>query len=449
MYTLMKRELQIPGRRTIILLVLTPYSMVFNISSVITMGIYISKRGESKNMYIARQPIFNYQNKVDAYELLYRTSNKNAYDSCVDGTQATKEILSESVLNYGMNTLTGGKKGFINFTESLLLDNTPALFDPQQFVIEILEDVKLNPPMLRRLTKYREMGFTLALDDYDGSYLNEKVLKPIHIVKLDYRLTAQKDRKTICSFLHRCNKRILAEKIETAEEHQEALNLGCELFQGYYFANPIIIHKKRRDIAAITAARLTLAMSHRELDLDELCEIIRTDAHLTYKLLKKMHTAEYYRGYPVVTVKSALVRMGFHEIRRWALTVLLRGVTVGNVDETIKTALIRAVFCENLASLLGAPNLCEDAFAVGIFSILNNEDPEFPSLLEELNISEQIRAGLSDKGTPLGYFLKLALSYEKGNWEEIDTTLSHQLSAKLPQLYLSSIAYANRALRDI
>ena len=68
---------------------------------------------------MARQPIFDRKEKIFAYELLFRQGNENFYNS-LDGDKATGDVISNSFLTIGMNTLTGGKRGFINFTANLL-----------------------------------------------------------------------------------------------------------------------------------------------------------------------------------------------------------------------------------------------------------------------------------------------------------------------------------------
>lgn len=70
--------------------------------------------------YVARQPIFDREQKVFAYELLYRSGSDNFF-SCFNGDRATIEVIANSILLIGLNTLTRGRKAFINFTRNLLI----------------------------------------------------------------------------------------------------------------------------------------------------------------------------------------------------------------------------------------------------------------------------------------------------------------------------------------
>ena len=67
-------------------------------------------------VFAARQPIFDLDMNVVAYELLFRTSLDNFYDIKLDGDESTAKLISNSFLIIGFDTITKQKKAFINFT---------------------------------------------------------------------------------------------------------------------------------------------------------------------------------------------------------------------------------------------------------------------------------------------------------------------------------------------
>lgn len=73
-------------------------------------------------VFVARQPIFNRNRQVVAYELLYRESEENRY-SAADGDKATTDLIINSFINIGIEKLTEGKRCFVNFTESLMFSD--------------------------------------------------------------------------------------------------------------------------------------------------------------------------------------------------------------------------------------------------------------------------------------------------------------------------------------
>ena len=54
---------------------------------------------------------------------------------------------------------------------------------------------------------------------------------------------------------------LLAEKVETTEQFRECLDLGFQLFQGYYFAHPSVLKKKRVDVSGTALLSLQVPVS--------------------------------------------------------------------------------------------------------------------------------------------------------------------------------------------
>ena len=62
-----------------------------------------------EDVYVARQPIFDRNKNIYAYELLFRDGTVNRA-SHMDGDEATTSLLSSTFFTIGMNTLSGGRK---------------------------------------------------------------------------------------------------------------------------------------------------------------------------------------------------------------------------------------------------------------------------------------------------------------------------------------------------
>jgi EAL and modified HD-GYP domain-containing signal transduction protein len=55
----------------------------------------------NREIFIARQPIYDAYLNVFAYEILYRTGDKNMYDG-IDGDMATSSVISDVFLTFGI-----------------------------------------------------------------------------------------------------------------------------------------------------------------------------------------------------------------------------------------------------------------------------------------------------------------------------------------------------------
>ena len=193
--------------------------------------------------FVARQPIFDLQQNVFAYELLFRAGLDNYFEN-MDGDEATRQVLANTFLLFGINNLTEGKKAFINFTRTVLLNEYALMLPNQITVIEILEDVEPDRNVLEACRKLKKHGYTLALDDFVYHPKFQPLLGLADIVKVDFLLSGPEDRKKLADDFRPKGIRLLAEKVETVEDFHQARDWGYTLFQGYFFSRPVILSQK-------------------------------------------------------------------------------------------------------------------------------------------------------------------------------------------------------------
>lgn len=243
------------------------------------------------NVYGARQPIFDRTHEVIAYELLYRSNEKNFYDASLRDSVATSILLLNSYLSFGLNHLTQEKKAFVNFGPMLILDDVPRLLNKNKVVIELLESVVPTKELLTKIEGYKRDGYIIALDDYISGYPHKEILELADIVKVDFRANTDMDIRRICVELKDMNKILLAEKVETKEEFEWAKRIGFEFFQGYFFAKPTIVKKKRLTGAAYHYVEIMKELDEPEPKYKKITEIIESEVSLTYKLLKLVNSS--------------------------------------------------------------------------------------------------------------------------------------------------------------
>src|SRR6478672_764941 len=106
-------------------------------------------------VFVARQPIFNIKEEIVGYELLYRKDFTNEYPY-IDGDQATAEVIINSFFNIGLERLTEGKRACIHFTEKLLKQKLPTLFNPNEIVIKINQSVEVNRELVTIVKELKE-----------------------------------------------------------------------------------------------------------------------------------------------------------------------------------------------------------------------------------------------------------------------------------------------------
>lgn len=401
------------------------------------------------DIFVARQPIFDINRNVIAYELLFRSNNfDNNFDKNIDGDKATSNVIVNSFLLIGIDKLTNGKKAFINFTKKLLLNDT-ALVLPNKFVtVEILENIEPTEELILSCKKLKNNGYTIALDDFVFNYNFEELIKLANIIKIDFNITKSYERSKIIKRIKSINKNIkfLAEKVETIEDFNEAVNLGYSFFQGYFFSKPIIVNGQDIPMYNFSKYNILKQINKKDLSFEDLEKLIKSDLSLSYKLFKFVNSAAFSTRQEITSVNRALTLLGKKEVVKLISLILLNDVTNNNM-ECSKLSLIRGKFMELLSCETKYKERADELFFMGMFSnidkILNKPLDE---ILNELAIANDIKMALLGVKNNLYYILNIVLNYEKGNFDTVNT-LSHTLNInqkKIPHMYLDTLDWVNK-----
>ena len=99
------------------------------------------------DVFVARQPIFDRKRNVVAYELLFRSGMQNFFDFH-DADIAASRVIDQSLLGFGLDKLTSGRRAFLNFTRTVLVNQLFSVLPPRYAVIELLETVDPDPEVI-------------------------------------------------------------------------------------------------------------------------------------------------------------------------------------------------------------------------------------------------------------------------------------------------------------
>ena len=395
------------------------------------------------DVFVARQPIFNKQKKIYAYELLFRTGVSNGFPD-IEGNIATTSLLSSSFFTVGIDKIAAGKLVFINFTEDLLLKGTPELFPQEKLMIEVLEDVEPSPEIIQKCRELKEKGYQLALDDFVYSKKFDELLELSDIIKVDFRLTPPDVIETMVATLKKYKCKLLAEKVETYEEFNNALALGFEYFQGYFFAKPEVMQNKDLSASQLTMMQLISEINTSEFDVGELEKLIVQDVSVTYKLLNYINSAYFSRIQPLSSIRQGISFLGEKEFKMFVSLVATSKLASAKPSELIRLSIIRAKFLEQVAKALKIDS--NEMFLLGLFSLIDAMlDQKMNTILKKLPLSHNLNAALSDRTGDLHYYLRLVETYESGNWvafrfAQKRTGLD---SETIVQFYMDAISWAD------
>lgn len=400
-------------------------------------------------LFIARQPIFDATRDVVGYELLFRDGVANCFGN-IDGNEATRQVLLNTFVLFGLSRLTGGKPAFINFTRDFLFNDLIRLFPPASCVVEILEDVAPDREVIAACRWLKDSGYSIALDDVVELDHYGELLDMADIVKVDFRAASPEQRQSMARRLAGRPVRLLGEKVETYEELRVAIDEGFALFQGYFFAKPEIV--KRRDVPGNKAQYLRLLRELRKPDtsVDALERIIKQDISLSYRLLKYINSPFFGLRSEVRSVRHALTLLGERDVRRWATLAALSAVAPEKPPELLETGLLRARFCETLATVIGTgiQEAAEEMFLVGLFSVLDALlDVSLEEAVRDAGVPARVKSALLGVPSPWRSLLDLVFAYERGEWENV-TKILDSLGIELKavaQVFVDSVDWARQA----
>jgi c-di-GMP phosphodiesterase len=370
-----------------------------------------------RDVYLARQPIFDAQLGIYAYEVLFRSSSVNRAD-IEDANRSTSIVLLNAFVEIGLDRLVGKHKAFVNFTRDFLVGKFPLPLATDRLVVEILEDVEIDETLVAGVKALVEQGYTLALDDIVYRDALKPLLEIAHIVKVDL---PQIPREKLPSHVERLRKypvRLLAEKVETEEEFEYCKSLGFELFQGYFLSRPQMVRSARPRTNQMAVLQLLARSSDPEVSIDELERLVNCDPALSYKLLRYINSLKFALPRRIQSLHQAIVLLGIDGIRTLVMLVALAGVSAKS-NVTLTNAIIRARLCEHLGKLRHERD-ANAYFTAGLLSSLDAVlDLPITEVLDSLPLSDELRDAVLHHAGPIGEAVRTVIAQERGDWSQI------------------------------
>jgi len=389
-------------------------------------------------VFVARQPIFDRKLGVVAYELLFRTGQLNeAVIASPEGATAT--VVLNSFTEIGLERIVGRKTAWVNVSRQFVLSGLAQAVPPGVVGLEILEDQRLDCEMLDALVELKRRGYRLALDDFRWRPEAEPLLDVVDVVKLDLLALGKESLVAHLKRLKPHGVTVLAEKLETPEDHEFCDGAGCDLFQGFFFRRPELM--RHRGIATNRAALLQVvtALLDPAVQLSGVEQLIGHDVSLSYRLLRYINSAFFGMRCEISSIGQALALLGVENLRQWATLSVLASID-DKPSELTLTALVRARFCERAGVQLGMPRSGE-LFTLGLFSVIDAlMDATMPEVLSSLPFPTNMREALIHHRGEMGLLLDCVTRLEAGDFDRARTIVSHA-----GDLYLESLVWANGA----
>jgi len=375
-----------------------------------------------EKIFIGRQPILNKKEEIFGYELLFRRSETLSAD-VTDNTLATATIMINALNEIGLINLLGKKKGFINVNYEILSSGFIELLPKNSVVLEILETAKIDNNLITLCNKLKHSGFLFALDDfvYNGSMfkeLNASIFDLVDYVKFDIINQDNKGLSEAVGKLKGFNVRLLAEKVEDKDVYKSCLEMGFDLFQGYFFAKPVIIEGKATSPSRIVLIELFNELS-KESNLEIIDMIFKKSPELDIKLLKFINSASFYLAQKITSIRQAVITLGYRNLQKWVSLMLFAKAGLNmKSNPLLERAAVRGFFMESLCyKITKNKQISDSAFITGMLSLIDALlGLPLVDIINGMNLSDEIEDALLNKKGFLSELLQVAYELEENNF---------------------------------
>jgi EAL and modified HD-GYP domain-containing signal transduction protein len=396
-----------------------------------------------QSAFIARQPIFDRKLDVVGYELLFRGGGYVG-DGLSDNPQrATATVVLNSFTELELKRIVGHKTAWVNVGREFVVDGLAQVIPASLGGLEISEDELFDEELVDVLRDLKSQGYRLALDGFSHDSGAASVLELFDVVKLNVIELGHEGLTDAVQRLQGYPCKVLAHRVATHPDHEFCAELGCDLFQGYFFCQPAVVGTRSISANRLALLQVVAALQRSDVELSDVEQLIARDVALSFRMLRYVNSAFFGVRSEVRSIGHALALLGLDNARRWATLSVLASVDDKPTELTL-TALTRARFCELAGAELGLAGGAE-LFTLGLFSVIDAlMDTPMQDVVESLPLADDMRDALVHRRGPLGELLNAAAAREQGENGGEATVVPHA-----DELYLRSVIWANTAAESL
>jgi EAL and modified HD-GYP domain-containing signal transduction protein len=369
--------------------------------------------------YVARQPILDKQSQVYSYDLLFRNAPQAIVRRDAD---AAVETMLDNELLFGLERLTNGMPAFITCNADALTEDLVLVLNPSLTVLAIPANVEPTPRLIEACRELRSRGFRISLDNFSWDESTNSLIEHVHYIRADFREfdRAEQERR---GKLNLGAISLIARNVETQEDCTQATANGFTFFQGSYFCHPVLLKQRKIPANRLFHFDIVRELYRDPIDIKKVSQFLRSDASLTFRLLRLVNSPLYALRQEVRSIENAIMILGEETFRRTISLAIMSEMNAEQPVEILHMGLLRARFCE-LAARIFRQDPAEQ-YLLGLFSLL-------PAMLripmEEIVSCLPLRGAICEALTgvenPERSLLSWIEAHERGNWEACDRIAS-------------------------
>ena len=402
---------------------------------------------ERGSVLIARQPVFDRDLVVVAYQLVGQATDLADVFGELDPSTATGRLLNDVFLEMDIETLTGGRPVLVPATTDLLLAGALDPLPPSLATIVLDAGAAADERVAAALTALRERGHRIGLGEAREGDPRLAAL-PVDFATVTAGPEPGKVRRDAAA-VRRAGLALLLSGVDDEADFRLARSLEADELTGAFFRTSTLVRGRRLDASRANHLRLLALVQAEEIDFDAVEGAIKHDVALSVKFLNYANAAFFGWRSHIESIRHGLVLLGAQGVRHWVSLTSLARLGAGLPAEVVASAVARARFAELLAERTPIDVAPLDAFLSGMLSLLEailHEPAE--RLLERISAGPAVRAALLEGSGALGDLLAIVTAYEEGDLASVsERAEAHGItSGMLFGSYLAALTWVDEQL---
>lgn len=215
-------------------------------------------RDELREVFIGRQPILDKNQTLIGYKLLFHDTTEH-HAGPTNAAAATADVVSKAFAELGLADVFGQVRAFIKIEGEFVASNFVELLPMETVVLEIAAASFPDDALLERCRELKRLGYAFALSGVtDISDAAWPLIDLATWIKVDLDAVAAESLQAIARTLATTHRKLIATHVESQSQMELCSLLGFELFQGSYFAEPVVLEGRKLD-ASMQGLLLQLA----------------------------------------------------------------------------------------------------------------------------------------------------------------------------------------------
>lgn len=382
------------------------------------------------DLLIVPVPLFNKDMAVEAYYFRFQKGNDILEPSqgpgLLDGAMLSPPLQMLNMI--GIETFTMGKPIFVPIDNFMLLTYLELQCgEPADKIIFLLDSgVNMEEPYLTNLRRLKGLGYRFGIQKIDDIQKYRPVLDECDYIFFDFRMF---ENPEVIRFHGEVEKQY--PKLSRVYTHIATMELFHSIkdkligrFEGRFYRTPLTKGDHKVTPLQVNQINLLNIVRDENFEFDSVVKIIQRDTALTINLLRLVNSPYIGLRNKVKSINHAVTMLGQDEVRKWITTAVAKLLSSDKPSEVTRLSLVRAKFCEALATKFHMEAEAQGLFLMGLFSVLD-AILELPmdEALKKVHVSDSIYEALVNHQGDYNLIYDFLLEYENANWKTVSRML--------------------------